>query len=279
MIPENEAETMSQEDLEFLGAIREIPDKIHLPSDFHSQVMQTIHRRSPIALEAAEQRQNRLPKVRKWFEWHRVTRYAQAAVLVLVVTGVLCYLHAANQSAFREMEASITETQNRISVVSEQLQELERKNQERYESLATVIREMQASFTIEKEKVAASTSDRFLEGLALGVSVFLAVPNYGTAQDFTQAAHWYQNAAANGDLSAMVKLSLMYLAGLGFNQNEEEARKWYDKANIQDKKETERYLATYLPAAFPSSEPALKETSPSNYMEKLLYERKRGGKK
>jgi hypothetical protein len=144
-------EAMDQEDLEFLRELREIPDKITIPPDFHSRVMQTIHQREAILLESKQQisreqllrfpaKKTALPKARKWFEWRKVTRYAPAAVIVLVITGVLYYLHEANQNSLREMG-------KRIGTIAEQLQALESENQERYEELMTKLEDVRNELT------------------------------------------------------------------------------------------------------------------------------------
>jgi type VI protein secretion system component VasK len=128
--------------------------------------MQTIHQREAILLESKQQisreqllrfpaKKTALPKARKWFEWRKVTRYAPAAVIVLVITGVLYYLHEANQNSLREMG-------KRIGTIAEQLQALESENQERYEELMTKLEDVRNELSqfqvprVEREKVGAA---------------------------------------------------------------------------------------------------------------------------
>jgi hypothetical protein len=187
-------EAMDQEDLEFLRELCEIPDKITIPPDFHSRVMQTIYQREAILPESEEQssreqllrfpaKKTALPKARKWFEWRKMTRYAPAAVIVLVVTGVLYFLHEANQNSFREME-------KRIATIAEQLRALESENQERYEEFMTKLEDIRNELSqsqvprVEGEKVGAAfsgeqkTPDNIIDSvarlLAIGAQLWLS---------------------------------------------------------------------------------------------------------
>ncbi len=54
----------------------------------------------------------------------------------------------------------------------------------------------------------------------------------GVAQDFTQAAHWYRQAAEHGHTRAELSLGSLYDRGQGVEQSYEKAAKWYSKAAI-----------------------------------------------
>jgi hypothetical protein len=172
--------------------------------------MQTIHQREAILLESKQQisreqllrfpaKKTALPKARKWFEWRKVTRYAPAAVIVLVITGVLYYLHEANQNSLREMG-------KRIGTIAEQLQALESENQERYEELMTKLEDVRNELSqfqvprVEREKVGAAfsgkqkTPDSIIDsfekllttGMMLGRLLQMGVPGATPNQDTQQ---------------------------------------------------------------------------------------------
>jgi TPR repeat protein len=53
---------------------------------------------------------------------------------------------------------------------------------------------------------------------------------WGVKQDDEQARHWYEKAAAGGNVTAMVDLGRIYERGLGVQQDTVRARQWYEKA-------------------------------------------------
>lgn len=55
----------------------------------------------------------------------------------------------------------------------------------------------------------------------------------GVAQDFAEAAKWYERAADLGLASAQVNLALMYIRGQGVPQDYERAAEWLDQAARQ----------------------------------------------
>jgi len=55
----------------------------------------------------------------------------------------------------------------------------------------------------------------------------------GVAQDYTEAAKWFQKAAKLGDAEAMHLLGQMYYKGQGVKQDSVEGAKWDQKARRQ----------------------------------------------
>ena len=55
----------------------------------------------------------------------------------------------------------------------------------------------------------------------------------GTAQNYTEAARWYRNAAEQGHVEAQSNLGFMYRNGMGVSQNYTEALKWFRKVAEQ----------------------------------------------
>jgi len=53
---------------------------------------------------------------------------------------------------------------------------------------------------------------------------------YGLPQDYTQAAHWYGEAARQGHAQAELSLGNLYDKGLGVPQSYETAYRWYREA-------------------------------------------------
>ena len=54
--------------------------------------------------------------------------------------------------------------------------------------------------------------------------LFRSVP-----QDYDEAVKWLRKAASHGLSDAEYSLGLMYRNGLGVQEDEEEARKWFEK--------------------------------------------------
>lgn len=52
----------------------------------------------------------------------------------------------------------------------------------------------------------------------------------GVKQDYQQAMHWYQQAAAQGDSNAYVNIGWMYKQGHGVERDDEEALSWFHRA-------------------------------------------------
>ena len=53
-------------------------------------------------------------------------------------------------------------------------------------------------------------------------------------QDWTQAAHYFRQAAELGDADGQFNLGLSYAQGEGVAQNYDEAAKWWKRAAAQD---------------------------------------------
>ena len=56
----------------------------------------------------------------------------------------------------------------------------------------------------------------------------------GVAQDFAEAARWYEKLAKQGDARAQTSLGLMYARGYGVAKNLETARRWWSFAASQN---------------------------------------------
>jgi uncharacterized protein len=56
----------------------------------------------------------------------------------------------------------------------------------------------------------------------------------GVAQDFAEAARWYERLASQGDARAQASLGLMYARGYGVPRNLETARRWWSFAAAQN---------------------------------------------
>lgn len=56
----------------------------------------------------------------------------------------------------------------------------------------------------------------------------------GVEQSFSEAAHWYEKLARQGDPRAQTSLGLMYARGYGVEKNMETARKWWSFAAAQN---------------------------------------------
>lgn len=56
----------------------------------------------------------------------------------------------------------------------------------------------------------------------------------GVAQDFAEAARWYERLAKQGDARAQSSLGLMYARGYGVPKNLEAARRWWSFAAAQN---------------------------------------------
>lgn len=63
------------------------------------------------------------------------------------------------------------------------------------------------------------------------------------AGDFKGALEFWQQRAEQGDAQAQFNLALMYHGGLGVEQSEAEALKWYQKAAANDSRWAQEYLA------------------------------------
>jgi TPR repeat protein len=55
----------------------------------------------------------------------------------------------------------------------------------------------------------------------------------GVAQDYGQAAHWFQLAAAQGNIGGQVNLGQMYMNGTGVAQDYGQAAHWFQAAAAQ----------------------------------------------
>jgi len=53
---------------------------------------------------------------------------------------------------------------------------------------------------------------------------------FGVAQDYEQAAKWYELAAEQGSLGALNNLGNLYAAGLGVARDDLKANHWYRRA-------------------------------------------------
>jgi TPR repeat protein len=56
----------------------------------------------------------------------------------------------------------------------------------------------------------------------------------GVAQDFAEAARWYERLARQGDARAQASLGLMYARGYGVPKNLDTARRWWNFAAAQN---------------------------------------------
>mgnify|MGYP000403499361 CR=1 FL=1 len=67
----------------------------------------------------------------------------------------------------------------------------------------------------------------------------------GVEQDYTQAATWYERAAAAGDDGAQYELGWLYANGLGVERDLEAATTWYEAAAISGNAEAQYQLGFY----------------------------------
>lgn len=70
----------------------------------------------------------------------------------------------------------------------------------------------------------------------------------GVAKDEARGAYWTKRAAGNGSARAQGLMGVLYLGGIGVEQNFDEARKWFDLSSEKEAKELAKRLQILIEA-------------------------------
>jgi hypothetical protein len=160
----------SEEIEQFFLKLRQMTDSPPLSEEFHERLRQSLRHISSSVEESVQKYQIPLPqhpateaansRGGKRFIWSKVKPLSVSAVILLVmVYGALFFYNLLNdvKRHIHNEQENIARMESRINSVSWQLQELERKNQERYEELLETISKFQ---DISHDPKAESSSKR-----------------------------------------------------------------------------------------------------------------------
>ena len=89
----------------------------------------------------------------------------------------------------------------------------------------------QGTVSVEDLKIRSAAGD---ESATRQLADMYYVGRDGVAQDFGEAARWYERLAKRGDARAQASLGLMYARGYGVTRNLETARHWWSFAAAQN---------------------------------------------